>query len=315
MNKKKKALLIVGGFIVFSFCITDVATALWVWTPKTKKFESVKDGGKDSAKAQAKFAKQQKDLRAQLKQWKILLKRFPKSLKAAEALFNIAKIYEKMNDFYQAHLYYKRLIEQYPFSEFFIDAIKREYQIGIRFTKSYDRKFWDVTKPIDNPAIQIFDLIVAAAPNSEYAVKSLYQKGLFLKKEGQIDEAISVFDRIIEEYPTSDLIDGAQYQKVLCLCKRAEQEKRDISVVDMAISGLNQFISLYPESEFVSQAKDWLVKLKEKKARRLLEIALFYKKLGKEDSMRLCLLLAKKVCPDGELKQEIERYIKAEKIK
>ncbi len=261
----------------------------WVWTPKTGRFENAKDVGKDTPSAQAKFAKEQKDAEQALQQWRSLLKRFPDSPQAAEALYNIGRIYEDLHRYYAAHKAYKELLTKYPFSPYFVKALEREYNLGLKFLQGYRRKFWDITKPIENPAPEIFDLIISVSPNGKYAPPALYYKGLYLKKKKRFAEAKSAFEKLLRSYPDSDFADKAEYQLAMCYYEMSLDPQYDQEYTTKAIEALRRFIKKYPDSTFRPRAEELIAGLEEKKAQHLLEVARFYLKQGNSRSAKIYL--------------------------
>ncbi len=285
---KKLAINTMLWFLVFGLG-SNIAFGFWVWTPKTKKFEYAKDAGKDTPKAQAEFAKGKKDPQEKLKEWKSLLSRFPKSPQAAEALYNIGRIYEDMHMYYTAHKYYKRLIKEYPFSEYLPQAIEREYKIGLRFLEGYKRKFWDITKPIENPALEIFDIVIASSPYSEYAPAALYYKGLYYKKKGLYEDAREAFESLLKTYSSSKWVDKAEYQIAMCYFEMSKDPSYDQEFTARAKNSLKKFLAKYPNSSFREKAEEMLRTLDEKEAAHFLKIAEFYLKQQRYKPARLYL--------------------------
>lgn len=280
---------LVGVVAIVLMSIPSEGYGFWVWTPKTGRFENAKDIGKDTPSAQAKFAKEQQDQEQALQQWRSLLKRFPDSPQAAEALYNIGRIYEEMHKYYLAHKAYKELLTKYPFSAYFVKALEREYNLGLKFLQGYRRKFWDITKPIENPAPEIFDLIVSVSPNGKYAPGALYYKGLYFKKKRQFAEAKSAFEKLLRSYPDSEFADKAEYQLAMCYYEMSLDPQYDQEYTAKAIEALRRFVKKYPDSTFRSRAEELIAELEEKKARHLLEVARFYLKQGNERSAKIYL--------------------------
>lgn len=277
-------LLLLGLFISQPF-----SYGFWVWTPHTKKFENAKEGGKDTPQAQASYARKRSGLDSQLREWQILLKRFPNSPQAAEALYNIGFIYEQKHNYYLAHRAYKKLIEKYPFSDYFSKAIKREFELGKKFLQGYKRKFWDITKPIENPAPKAFDLIVASAPYSELAPASLYYKGLYYKKRKAYDEATSAFERVLNAYPDSEYVDKSEYQIAMTYYEMSLDPQYDQAFTEKAMRAIRKFLVKYPDSSFRQRAEHILKELEEKQAQHSLKIAKFYLKQGKNKAAEVYL--------------------------
>ncbi len=300
---KKVILLELCGWTIFS----SLCYGFWVWTPHTQKFEDARETGKDTPQSQAEYARKESDKDRQLREWQTLLRRFPDSPQAGEALYNIGLIYEEMHRYYQAHQAYKRLIEKYPFSDYFPKAIEREFELGKRFLQGYKRKFWDITKPIENPAPEVFDLIVSSAPYSRFAPSALYYKGLYYKKKKQYTEAIDAFRRLLNTYPDSEYVDRAEYQIAITYYEMSLDPQYDQVFTQKAIKSLRKFLLKYPNSNFQEKAKEILRELTEKQARHVLDIAKFYLKQKKYQSAKIYLEEVVNKYPNTNAAQEAKR--------
>ncbi len=296
--------------VVLLVWVFSPSYGFWVWTPKTQRFENAREGGKDTPQAQADYARRTSDLEAQLKEWRILLKRFPNSPQAAEALYNIGLIYEKMHRYYLAHKAYKELIEKYPFSDYFSKAIEREFELGKRFLQGYRRKFWDITKPIENPAPEVFDLIVSASPYSKFAPAALYYKGLYYKKRKEYAEATSAFEHLLNAYPDSEYVDKAEYQIAMTYYEMSLDPQYDQVFTEKAINAIKKFLAKYPESSFRDRAQEILAELTEKQAQHSLSIAKFYLKQGKEKAAKIYLEEVVDNYPNTKASQEAQELLK-----
>ncbi len=112
-------------FIVFSvffslfFIFVESTGAVWIWTPKTKKWENPKYAVKDTPKLQFELAMSFFNAgnykRAQA-EFRRLLKAYPNSEFAPEAQFYVGLCYQNQEQYYEAFSAYQRVIETYPYS-------------------------------------------------------------------------------------------------------------------------------------------------------------------------------------------------------
>src|SRR3989338_7099830 len=102
------------------FIFTESASAVWMWTPKTKKWENPKYATKDTPKAQFEYALgffNPGDYKSSQREFKRLIKAYPNSEFAPEAQFYAGLCFQKQEEYYQAFLAYQKVIETYPYSE------------------------------------------------------------------------------------------------------------------------------------------------------------------------------------------------------
>ena len=100
-----------------------------------------------------------------LREFKKLLKEYPKSFEASESQYCLGLIEESRQNYYEAYLAYQKLIDKYPFSERIKDVIERQYDIAGKFMSGYKRKALGISLPVENPAIEIYNKVIE---NSTY---------------------------------------------------------------------------------------------------------------------------------------------------
>ena len=126
----------VFAFIFILLLPHSNASADWVWSPEQGKFintESDTQGDADDLFDNALDLYKEKKLDKATEQFKLVLKKYPKSRVAPEAQYRIGTLYEESSDYVEAHKAYQALIKSYPQSERFEEVIEREYQIGSMF--------------------------------------------------------------------------------------------------------------------------------------------------------------------------------------
>ncbi len=279
-------------FLLFAIMYTIVchsAYAVWVWTPKSQRFENAKRVGMDSPEKQEEFAKSQKKKEDAMIQWQTLLRRFPRSKEAAKALYEMGRIYLERNDLFSAYQQFIRVLKEYPYSENTPDAAKELLKIGIEFSENYKRKWWDLSKPIDNPAPEIFDLITTTLPYSQEAQKAFYQKALFYFSKKQFEQVNETIDCLLNDYPDSAFADDAEFLKIKALSEMTLRADYDQKYADEAMKAIEEFLAKYPDSSLTKDAMVYLSEMKNKKAENMFNIAEFYAKQGKKNAAMVYL--------------------------
>jgi len=107
-------------FITIFTLFSNPAYSFWIWTPKTGKWVNPKNVAKESPKAQFDYALsfyKEGKLDDAWREFKKLLKEYPKSFEASESQYYLGLIEEARENFYEAYQAYQRLIDKYPFSE------------------------------------------------------------------------------------------------------------------------------------------------------------------------------------------------------
>ena len=266
---------------------TTPASAYWVWTPKTGKWVNPRTQPKDSPQDQFDFASkiyEQKDDKQAVREYLRLVRHYPKSSQAPDAQFMAGQCYEQLEQPYQAFLMYKKLVEIYPYSPRFKDAIARSYAIGESF---YDGAKIRPIQPVPikvpalDKAVEIFDHIVVQAPYGEFGDKAQFRLGQTQRKLGNYGEALKAFLKLVQEYKQSPLIEEARYNTAFCAKQLSLKPAYDQESTDQAIEWFQDFITSHPGSELLPEAQQSLLQLRGHKAESLFTVAEFYRRQKK----------------------------------
>ncbi|MFA7652654.1 MAG: outer membrane protein assembly factor BamD [Candidatus Omnitrophota bacterium] len=272
--------------IILSFCIifalsVSPAYPFWIWTPKTGKWVNPKNVAKDSPKAQFDYALgfyAEKKYPDALREFKKLLKAYPKSFEASEAQYYLGLIEEKLDNLYEAYLAYQKVIDKYPFSERIKEIIEKEYNIAEKFIAGYKRKVLGITLPVDNPAIEILAKVVENSTYGPLAPKAEYKLGLLLKGLQRYYEAEDAFNKIITNYPDSEWVEPAKFQIASCRAAVSRGPDYDQGAMQEAKQKFEEFVKEHPDAVLSKEAEENIGKLQEKEAAASYNIAVFYEK-------------------------------------
>ncbi|MDD5097924.1 MAG: tetratricopeptide repeat protein [Candidatus Omnitrophica bacterium] len=272
--------------IILSFCIifalsVNSAYSFWIWTPKTGKWVNPKNVAKDTPKAQFDYAKgfyDEKKFPDAIREFKKLLKTYPKSFEASESQYYLGVIEEQQDNFYEAYLAYQRVIDKYPFSERIKEIVTKEYDIAEKFISGYKRKALGVTLPVENPAIEILNKVVENSTYGPLAPKAEYKLGLVLKGLQRYYEAEDAFNKVITNYPDSEWTEPSKFQVATCRAAVSRGPDYDQGAMQDAKQKFEEFVREHPDAVLSKDAEINIDRLKEKEAAASYNIAVFYEK-------------------------------------
>jgi len=290
-RKQCQGLLVMTTFAVVLFVFAESASAVWIWTPKTKKWENPKNTAKDTPKAQFEFAtgffNNANYNRAQA-EFRRLLKSYPNSEFAPESQYYVGLCYQKMEKYYEAFQAYQKVIETYPYSERIDQIIAEQYNIGKIFYDGYKSKILGMAiLPSIDKAIDVFSKVVENSAYGKHADAAQYHLGLSYKKMQQYKEAIEAFQKLLDDYPQSELAEDAKFQIGQCYMQAAPKPGYDQVSTEESIKEFKELMDSSPESENSQEAAKILDKLKEQKAESVFSTAKFYEKVGKYKSAQV----------------------------
>src|SRR5690606_11592628 len=146
------------------------------------------------------------------------------------------------------------------------DDIAQKYMVG---QKMYDKGKY-------NKAIRLFEQIAPAYRGKPEAEKMFYMYAKSSYETKQYGMSAHLFERFISNYPKSDkveeawLLSGKSYAE---LSPRYSKEQIDTY---KAIDKLQDFINLYPNSEYAAEASQIIIDLNQKIEKKYFEIAKQY---------------------------------------
>lgn len=280
-------------FLMVMVLPTPSAFGYWVWTPKTGKWVNPKTQPKDSPEEQLAYAAyfvEAKDYPRALKEYLRLVRHYPKSAQAPEALSWAGQCYEAMGQPYQAFQMYKRLVEVYPYSPRFKEGIARAFAIGQALyegEKVRPIQPLPVALPALDKAVEIFEHIVTQAPYGEYGDQAQFRLGQTWLKLRNYGDAMKAFQKLVEEYRTSPWVEEARYYAAFCAKQLSLKPGYDQESTDQAIAWFEEFIVAHPESELIPEARASLQSLRGYKAEGYFKVAEFYARQKKYYSAAL----------------------------
>jgi outer membrane protein assembly factor BamD len=247
-----------------------------------------KYAAKDNPQAQMEWAQgffEEKDYPRAAKEFTRLVQAYPRSELAPEAQYMAGLSFELAENPGDAFNAYKKLVEIYPFSKRFKDAIEREFFIaeslrgGKKLTLIGPVKVGSLDK-----AVEIYQHVMEQAPYSEFGPRAQFQLGECYIQQKRFEDANRAFQKILDEYPASPLVDEAKFRVAFCARQLSLKPSYDQSATDEAIAWYESFIQEHPESPLLPQAEESLKMLLGYKAQGLIKVAKFYEKSGKPES-------------------------------
>jgi outer membrane protein assembly factor BamD len=277
--------------LTFLAClIPSIANAFWVWTPETGKWTNPKYSVKETPELQLNYAQTFYDAgkwEDAIKEYRKLIKHYPKSKQAPEAQYFIGMCFEKLEKPYGAFKEYQVIIDKYPFSERSPDVVQRQYDIAVQLMEKSRPSFMDSVAGREYNVVEIFQAVIKNAPYGKLAPQARYKMGLFLMERKMYQEARDEFEKVVNDYPDSEYAKAAKYQIAISDARRSPEFDREQKTTQIAVEELKNFVKEHPEAEMSEKAKTEIASLREKEAENNFHIAEFYEKQKKYESARI----------------------------
>lgn len=211
--------------------------------------------------------------------YKSLVKRHPKDALAPTALYRAAQLQEQTRQYTPASISYLQLVERYPSSPHFDDAVEGQFRIGEIYLNGKKLKVLGipVASALDR-AVTIFANVVRTAPYGRYTARAQFDIGMAREKQGANDAAIQAYQAVVDKFPNEPIAVDAQYQIGYIWFTAAQLGTNDAAAASSAKTAFQDFLFHYPKSEKAAQARKNLDILEHKQTNNSFKVAKFYDK-------------------------------------
>jgi outer membrane protein assembly factor BamD len=219
------------------------------------------------------------DKKRAIRAYKSLVKRHPKDALAPTALYRAAQLQEETHLLTPAADSYLQLVERYPSSPHFDDAVEGQFRVGEIYLNGKKLKLLGipVASALDR-AVTVFANVVRTAPYGKYTARAQFDIGLAREKQGANDAAIQAYQAVVEKFPNEPIAVDAQYQLGYIWFTAAQLGTNDAAAASNAKTAFQDFLFHYPKSEKAAQARKNLDILEHKQTNNSFKVAKFYDK-------------------------------------
>lgn len=210
--------------------------------------------------------------------YKNVIRNAPKSSVAPKAQFALAQVLQQKGDLDGAFKAYQFLLERYPQTPKFEEAVAEEINIANAFLKGARVKVFGIpTFASMERAEEMYTSILKVSPYSKHAAITQFNLGLAMEKQGKAQEAINAYQKLLDKYPNSPVCDDAQYQIAYVYQRLGMTGKsQDLSALKESQNNYQDFLIQYPNSEKIQQAGENMKQMISKESSDTLRIARFY---------------------------------------
>ncbi len=218
--------------------------------------------------------------KASLKSYTVLTKQFGLSALAPKAQRKVGMLLEKQGQVDKAFEAYSTYLEKYPRGEDFDSVVDSMFKIAKMFLEGQkSKKLLGISMGGSvERSEQMFAAILKRAPYSKWAAVSQFNIGQANERQGKYPEAIAAYQAVVSKYPGDAIADDAQYQIGYVLLVQHRDGSNDRASAQKAREAFEDFVSRYPDSEKVAQARENMATLEGGSTKGSLEIAKFYEK-------------------------------------
>ena len=278
---------IIRAFLVFAvaaFVLPESGKGSVVFRPG-KKAKYVAPGEEEISGNAAELyqigqtAEKEGNIKRAIKAYKSLVKHHPKDTLASGALYRSAQLQEQLHEYTPAAESFGQLVERYPGSPHFEEAIEAQFRVGEIYLNGKKLKFLGIplASALDR-AVTIFANVVRTAPYGKYTARAQFDIGLAREKQGANDAALQAYQAVADKFPNEPVAVDAQYQIGYIWFTAAQTGTKDAAASANAKTAFQDFLFHYPKSEKAAQARANLDILEHKQTANSYKVAKFYDK-------------------------------------
>src|SRR5256886_2340702 len=156
-------------------------------------------------------AEKENNLKRAIRAYKTLVKRHPKDALASTALYRAAQLQEQTHQYTPAADSYLQLVERYPSSPHFDEAVEGQFRVGEVYLNGKKLKVLGIpiASALDR-AVTIFANVVRTAPYGRYTARAQFNIGMAREKQGANDAAFQAYQAVVENFPDEPIAVDAQ---------------------------------------------------------------------------------------------------------
>lgn len=203
---------------------------------------------------------------------------YPLTKANAEALYMKARIEMSKGRWEKAFVTLQQLVYKHPNFENYDRVIAAQFECATAHMEgARGRILWVFPGfKMYGRAIAEFELIVGNAPYGDYAPLALMNIALISQQEEEPDIAIDALDRLINYYPQSMLAPDAYYKLAETYSSLVAGSAYDQGSTRRAISYYEDFLVLFPNSDFTGEVESNLKHMENLLASSRLNLGDFY---------------------------------------
>ncbi len=286
---------------ILSFCI--VTSILFFYTSPSYAAYTVRNGkivNKDdvaTASVQEHYsfsqdAYQKKNWNEVVRQNIIIIKNFPDSPFTEEAMFYLGVGYFYINEYELANENFSDYLKKLSAPKHFEEVMKYKFLIAEGFRNGNKKRLLGLQKmpkiiPAKEEALTIYEEVITALPNHDFAAQSLFGKAEILLSQEEFRTCIETFQTLIRRFSKHPLAPESYVGIAKSYLAQCKVQYPDPDFLDLAEINLRKFKQDFPREDKVSTVESMLEEMKEIYAKSLYDVAKFFERTKKANAAKI----------------------------
>lgn len=281
---------------ILTLAVSQTAVA-FSWNPldwfrsEEPSFELRDPTPEEQAEASALFqqALDRGERRSALRPLRQIIGDYPFTSYAPRALKQKGDVFLARNNFRRAFRNYQRVLSTYPQFEGFDEIVQWQFDLAMDLKDGRRGRLFFIFPGLRNPnlANQFFEVVIRNAPFSDLAPRSLFAISEIAVDRNRTEVAIDALDRLITFYPDHPLAEQGFFKMAQIYKDLITGPHYDQGSTIEAVGYFEDFLVLFPESEFVQDAEEGLSSAIEVLAKNKFLMGEFYYRYRRNDTAAL----------------------------
>ena len=210
--------------------------------------------------------------------FKKIIKRYPSTQASAQAGYLSSQIHMSKGYWVKAFDQLQEIAFSHPKYENYNLVITSQFECATALMEGARGRIFGVLPGFKQyaKAVRQFELIIRNAPYGDYAPLALMNIALISEMENNPEEALDALDRLINYYPQSMLAPDAYYNMAKTYTDLVKGSQYDQGSTRQAISYYEDFLILFPQSNYLKEVESNLDSMEDLLARSRLNLGDFY---------------------------------------
>lgn len=199
---------------------------------------------------------------------------------ADKARFLLGKAYESKGDYREAFKQYSRLIDRYPQSALYRDALNRQLSMAMRGAqgKLTVPVFWGAwhSNMESDKVVEWLRYIIDKAPYNDMAATASSLLGKFLVEKRRYEEARIEYARLVEKYPDSSYAPEAQLMVAQLWASNRTRGENNLVNLTNAREAYEEFSLRFPNHKDAHKALAQVSNMKRLMVQQQLDVGKYY---------------------------------------
>ncbi len=245
----------------------------------------MRDRAEDQLEAAQAFHDAQ-DFKIALKAAKRVIREWPFSDFAPDAQYLAGMSYQGMDRDEKAFTEYQALLDNYPTSKHYDEALRKQFGIANKYLAGKRFRIWGLLplyRSMNKTTVMYEDLI-QNGPFSDVAPKAQMKIGLAREQQKKYASAVKAYEKAADKYNKQpEVVSDALYSAGMALLKETKTAEYDQGAASKAIEVFTDFMALFPNDPRIEATRAHIDEIRVEQARGSLIIARFYEHKGAID--------------------------------